>query len=335
MNDISVILTLLNEGEALRPLLDRLLSQSLPPREIVIVDGGSTDKTVEVLAEYASADDRIRFSVVPGVNIAAGRNIAIAMARCEIVAVTDGGCLPDSRWLEELTRPLRDDPTCDAVAGKIVSNPETRFEYFAGLLCLATDSGESRTRAFFGRSSAFRKPAWERVGGYPEWLYTAEDTLFARRFNDLGMKVAYAAESKLYWRPRRNLYKLGKMFFLYGVGNGHIENGDLRASLYWLRFHAVWFAALMLSLVSPWFLVIGVADLAYLFHILIRPAIHEISRQTQDPLRYWYVTVIVFVRSLTTHAGYLFGSWEYHKRPVYRVRLEDYRKHVEQLPSTE
>ncbi|NOX60915.1 MAG: glycosyltransferase, partial [Chloroflexi bacterium] len=42
---MSLIATVYNEGAAIRKLLDSIVAQTLPPDEIVIVDGGSTDDT--------------------------------------------------------------------------------------------------------------------------------------------------------------------------------------------------------------------------------------------------------------------------------------------------
>jgi glycosyltransferase involved in cell wall biosynthesis len=48
-----VILTVLNEGEAVRGVLESLCRQTRPPDEVVIADGGSRDQTLAVLREYA------------------------------------------------------------------------------------------------------------------------------------------------------------------------------------------------------------------------------------------------------------------------------------------
>ena len=67
---ISLICTVLNEGDHMRRLLDSLVAQTCAPDEVVIVDGGSRDNTVAVLNEYA---DRLplRVLVEPGANISA------------------------------------------------------------------------------------------------------------------------------------------------------------------------------------------------------------------------------------------------------------------------
>jgi glycosyltransferase involved in cell wall biosynthesis len=88
--DVTVILTVLNEGEGMSTLLDTLLFQSRDSDEVVLVDGGSRDGSVAVLEEYARRDGRVRYFVEPGVSIARGRDIAIERATSGIIAVSDG-----------------------------------------------------------------------------------------------------------------------------------------------------------------------------------------------------------------------------------------------------
>ena len=87
---VTIVATVKNEGEALRPLLDSILDQTRPPDEVVICDGGSTDETLAILDEY-SRWLPLRVVVAPGSNISQGRNRAIAAATGEIIAATDAG----------------------------------------------------------------------------------------------------------------------------------------------------------------------------------------------------------------------------------------------------
>lgn len=323
-NKISVILTVLNEKAGLTALLDALLSQSWLADEIVIVDGGSTDGTIETLQNYATRNNTIKFYIERGVNIARGRNIAIAHATGNIIAVTDGGCLPDKDWLKELVTPLLENSTYGAVAGTFKVDWRTRFEYFSGLLSLPQDSADDKTRMFYGRSSAFRKSAWQVAGGYPEWLYTAEDTLFAQRVLQLNYRVALAEKSILYWRPRPTLKKLAKMFFLYGRGQGRINQVNMQGARFWLRNHALWIGTLMLGLYSPWVWILSVFAFAYLYKILIAPQMPTIRQQTDDVWREIYVPLIIVTRNISTNLGGVVGTYEHSHRPYFRQKLEKY-----------
>jgi glycosyltransferase involved in cell wall biosynthesis len=102
---VTVISTVLNEGEAIRRLLDSLLAQTRRPDEMVIVDGGSRDNTVAVIQEYA-ARLPLRVLIEPCANISRGRNVAIAAATCEVIASVDAGVWLEPQWVERLITPL-------------------------------------------------------------------------------------------------------------------------------------------------------------------------------------------------------------------------------------
>src|ERR1041384_947410 len=102
---VSVALTVVNEGEAIRGVMDSLVAQTRPPDEVVIADGGSRDNTLAILREY---ERRLPLNVIetPGANISQGRNVAIRAACGEIIAVTDAGVRCEPEWLECLTAPF-------------------------------------------------------------------------------------------------------------------------------------------------------------------------------------------------------------------------------------
>jgi glycosyltransferase involved in cell wall biosynthesis len=332
---VSVILTVLNEGSGVAELLDSLLVQSMAPDEIVVVDGGSRDDTVDILNAYSRRDGRIKVYVDPGVNIARGRNLAISRASGDILAVTDGGCRPERDWLKELVKPLSDDAGLGAVGGRFIPLVRSRFEHYCGLLSLPDFSSESQRGMFYGRSSAFRRSLWECVGGYPEWLYTAEDTLFAIAAQRRGIRSMYAPASVLQWRPRPTLFKMAKMFYLYGRGNGRIKNGDLKGSLYWLRYHLIVGLTLPLGVIEPWLWVFSVLALWHLFRTIAGPNLRRTEAAQGNSIdRYAYVSLITLTRNLSTNLGFVRGWIEYRRGGHFEQKLEQYLSGVEVAPST-
>ena len=322
---VSIILTLLNEERGLAELFQALFDQSRQADEIVIVDGGSRDRTIKILQELAATDRRIRVFVEPGVNIARGRNIAIERAAGPIIAVTDGGCHPEPNWLCELVRPIEEEGY-GAVGGNFAVKWQGRFEYFAGLLSMPKDSGNERTRYFLGRSSAFLKEAWGAAGGYPEWLYTGEDTLFAVRVRELGWRIGFAPLSVAAWRPRPTLKKLAKMFFLYGRGNARAGLADMRGVRYHLRNYGLLLALLAAGFLHPVFWLASVPITVFIWRVVVLPTLRNIRVHNEDRWREVYVPVMVLTRNVASNFGCLVGNFENRYRHPFRERLLDYRR---------
>jgi len=78
---VSVVATVWNEAGSLQEFLRALLAQTLPPDEILISDGGSTDGTRELLQEVAHEEPRVHPILLPRSNRSVGRNAAIEAAR--------------------------------------------------------------------------------------------------------------------------------------------------------------------------------------------------------------------------------------------------------------
>jgi len=236
---VSIIATVKNEGEAVRPLLDSILDQNRPPDEVVICDGGSGDDTLAVLDEYRQWMP-LRVIEAPGSNISRGRNLAIAAATGEVVAVTDAGVVLSPNWLEALLEPFADE-SVQVVSGWFEADPFTDFEVVLGATVLPARE-DVAPEAFLpsSRSVAFRKSAWAGVGGYPEWLEHSEDLVFDKALRDRFGPFPFAPAAVAYFRPRSSLRAFYRQYYAYARGDG-------KANL-WPRRHAVRYATYLIAL---------------------------------------------------------------------------------------
>lgn len=236
---ITVIATVLNEGDSIHRLLRSLTCQTRKPDEVVIVDGGSSDNTVVVIQSYADQLP-LRVLVEPGCNISAGRNRAIAAAQGDIIAVTDAGVELHPDWLEQITRPLLENPLSNVVSGFFDAAPQTVFEAAMGATVLPlADEVNPQTFLPSSRSVAFRKSAWEKVGGYPEWLDYCEDLILDFRLQAVAGAFAFAPDARVKFRPRGSLKAYFKQYYRYARGDG---KADL-----WRKRHAIRYATYLLA----------------------------------------------------------------------------------------
>ncbi|MFZ5918153.1 MAG: glycosyltransferase [Chloroflexota bacterium] len=254
---VSVIVTVLNEGDSLHRLLDSLLCQTRPPDEVVIVDGGSIDGTLAVLESYAARGALpLRVISRPGANISQGRNTAIQAATGEVIASTDAGVRLGPEWLAELLAPF-EGPGGEGVAaasGFFAPDPQSDFETALGATTLPALADIDPPRFLpSSRSVAYRKAAALAVGGYPEWLDYCEDLIFDFKLRQRYGVFPFAPRAVAHFRPRPTLRAFVGQYYRYARGDG-------KAGLFFRRHlirYLTYFVAtpLLLALMglhSPW-----------------------------------------------------------------------------------
>jgi len=217
---VTVIVTVRNEADSVGPLVASLVRGELPPAEIVIADGGSSDGTLERLRDIASSEPRLKPLSAPG-NRSVGRNAAVRAARNDVIACTDAGVEVDPGWLAEITRPFAEDRAVDVVAGFYRPDGATWFERAAGVVSAPALSELDPDRFLPStRSVAFRRAAFDRVGGFDESLAHNEDTPFALALKSSGARFAFAPDAIVRWRPRGTLRAFVHQHRRFGIGDG-------------------------------------------------------------------------------------------------------------------
>src|SRR5687768_13766119 len=190
---ISVIVPVRNEEDSIQALLDGLLNQTRLPDEIVITDGGSTDRTREIIEGYIQRGFPVRLirekAALPG----RGRNVAATHASCEWLAFTDAGIRPDREWLAALARRAEADHA-DVVYGAWEPVTESFFTECAAISYVPPPGkrGDALIRPRFIASSLMRRIVWESVGGFPEHLRSAEDLVYMNNVAEAGFRITYA-----------------------------------------------------------------------------------------------------------------------------------------------
>lgn len=249
VRDATVIVTILNEQDSVLVLLESIRAQSILPAEIVVIDGGSVDRTVDIVTAWpAPPGVAVRVGVVPGAGISQGRNAAIAAASHERVLVTDAGARLAPVWVQAMLEAF--DSGAQVVAGFFEPAGESYMaRVLARVIVPTLDEIDTETFLPSSRSLGLLRSAWERVGGYPEWLDYCEDLVFDLELKKAGAAFVFAAEALVTWDARPSLLAFGKQYYRYARGDG---KAGLWPRRHLLRYGAYSTGIVLLAAVGRW-----------------------------------------------------------------------------------
>ncbi len=300
---VSLITTVFNEERSIGALLDSIIRQRRQPDEIVIVDAGSTDRTREIIEGYIARGLRAILLVEPDASRAHGRNLAISRASGEIIASIDAGCLAEQEWLAELVAPFESLNPPEVVSGYYVPGGVVRFEEAVAVATVpALNEVNPDTFLPSSRSVAFLRAAWRQVGGYPEHVEFAEDTLFDTYLKGIGCRFHFQPTARVRWRMASSLPAVFRQFRNYAVSDGELGQLFPHYQKAFLLPIAVAFA-LLLTALSGW--------LALLFPVLAGlywgRYFRRARRRGAEPRVAAYAPLINFTVDLAHILGYSIG----------------------------
>lgn len=200
---ITLVIPAYNRGSLIAETLDSALNQTEPFLEVIVVDDGSTDNTAEVLARYG---DRIRCIRVPNNGVQRARNLGVAAASGEYVALCDSDDLLEPDYVATMRSWLVANPSCDSIYSNFVTFDEdgviaNKFDdapaaFFAGAqrtgaFYHAIPDLYARTLEYqplFSSGNLIRRSLYEKLGGYdPQFNGVGgEDYEFTLRLIDAG-----------------------------------------------------------------------------------------------------------------------------------------------------
>ena len=189
---VSVVIPVKDGAGSLPALLDALARQTLPASEfeVVVVDNASTDATGQI-ARAGGA--RVVFEPVP--NRSGARNAGVAAAQADLIAFTDGDCIPDPGWLEAL---LACQDRAPLVAGDVVTTtgtPPNQIERFEVLWRFGQEHWVRDGWAATANMLVHRE-AFEAIGGFDTtWRHIGEDVDLCFRARAAGYGLAYCGEA--------------------------------------------------------------------------------------------------------------------------------------------
>lgn len=195
---ISVIIRAYNEAKHIGRLLHDVFAQQLTSSfEVILVDSGSTDATLQIAQRYPVTivnlnPERFTFGY--------SLNQGVEVAKGELCVIVSAHCYPtDSEWLRRLTEPLLQNPKVALVYGRQCGYVNTRYsEHQIFAKWFPEQSNSNCGLAFCNNAnSAIRRSVWIEVP-FDESLSGLEDIAWGKAIMAKGYRIAYCAEACVY-----------------------------------------------------------------------------------------------------------------------------------------
>lgn len=225
---ISVVVPAFNTESTLRLCLDSLAKLDYPSEnlEVILVDNGSTDATLDIARDYnvtILSEPTIKSSY-------AARNKGILAAQGELIAFTDADCIVTPGWLKNLVK-YWEDQTAGCFAGEIEAYQPTslveKFSDRAGILRQGGTLSCSYLPYTQTANSAYRREVFEKVGLFvPEMTSGGDADIAWRMQKQLGLQVKFIPEALVYHKHRTSMEGLYTQFMKYEQGK-----------LYWAKLY--------------------------------------------------------------------------------------------------
>ena len=200
---VSIVVCSYNADRTMKACLESLEKLRYPDYEVIVVNDGSTDRTLEIAQGFPYC----RIISQPNKGLSVARNVGAENATGEIVAYTDSDCVVDPDWLTYLVaRMLASDlhacggpnfppPEDNMVAAAVAVSPGGPTH-----VLLSDDVAEH----IAGCNMAFRRDTLLRLGGFdPIFRAAGDDIDICWRFQDAGYTIGFAPAAMV-WHFRRN-----------------------------------------------------------------------------------------------------------------------------------
>ena len=216
--------------------------------EIIIVDGHSTDDTVEIAKRYGC---KIVYEDIG--TIGGARDLGVKESSGEFIAFTDADCVVDTKWIKNLIKHFSNEDVAAVGGPNVTSEDDTSFAKCVGIVLTFL----SKPGARYGLNAnkvmeiyhnptcnvMYRKSVLEEVGGFNHDLIAEDDEELDYRIKEKGYKILYTPDAKVLHYRRPTWRKFAKMAFNYGIGRTQV-----------IKMHrdmGRWYHYIVLALILP------------------------------------------------------------------------------------
>ncbi|MCL2743519.1 MAG: glycosyltransferase family 2 protein, partial [Planctomycetaceae bacterium] len=227
---ISVIVPVRNEEKHIGEVLDALTSQKITGAfEVLVIDGQSTDRTVQIVQEYCGKYPNVRLFDNPKRLSSVARNIGVKNAKGDAVLIVDGHCIiSDDNMLANVVKAFEESGADCLARPQPLEMQNATVIQWAIASARRSPLGHNPNsfiysdKAQFSPASsaaiAYRKSVFEKVGYFDETFDACEDVEFNTRCDKAGLKCWFDPAIAVRYVPRNSIKGLAYQLYRYGRG---------------------------------------------------------------------------------------------------------------------
>jgi cellulose synthase/poly-beta-1,6-N-acetylglucosamine synthase-like glycosyltransferase len=227
---ISVVIAVKDGQKTIARCLDSVLNIAYETYEVIVVDDGSTDKTLEILKNYSAKIQVISNPVNLGPSEA--RNIAAAKACGEYLAFTDGDCIVDKNWLKELLSGFGEPDVVSVGGRQEVAQDESEFgrrifKFMKKVGFISDYTHKERGEIVLVNHNPscnvmYKRNIFLREDGFLKGLWPGEDVELDYRLKNKGYKLSFNPKALVYHYKPATMKSFLRMMYKYGWAQGFL-----------------------------------------------------------------------------------------------------------------
>ena len=202
---VSIVIPSYNQGKFIKETIDSILAQDYAPIEIIVIDGASTDNTVEILKSYGNRPDLIWRSE-PDRGVVDAVNKGFTIAQGEIIGIQSSDDFYLSHAVKTMVKALQADPEVGLAFADIITvdseGNEIRHTNFPPFSL----EGFLSKKFYIPQPSAFfRRKILDVIGGWNEKYFVADTEFWLRMvFNTKALKINSCIAKRRLHQAQRN-----------------------------------------------------------------------------------------------------------------------------------